>query len=75
MGVLHYGRRFIPSDEVIVAKLRAKSHDGKMLLSEAIKLVGEPTIKRLSEADLMEGGRTYAWFLIRRTRGGAYLEF
>lgn len=73
-GLLHYGKRWVPSDEAIVAKLRAKSHDGKMLLSEAVKLVGESTVKRLSKANVMEKGRTYCWFIIRRTRGGAYLE-
>ena len=72
VGMFHYGKRFRPSDEYIVAKLKAKSHDGKMLLSEAYEIVGKSTVDRLSKVGEDRGKLL---FLVRRTRGGAYIEF
>jgi len=72
VGMFHYNKRFRPSDEYIVAKLKAKSHDGKMFLSEAYEIVGKRTIDRLSKVG-EDVGRLL--FLVRGTRGGAYIEF
>ena len=72
VGKYHYGRRWRPCDEFIVAKLRASAQDNKMLFSHAVRLVGESTVKRLSKAGPRYG---VMWFFIVSTRGGKYLQF
>lgn len=75
IGQNHKRYKFHPNDEYLIGVLKKHALHGRHItLSNAEKLLGKTTVERLSEEVPPRHGSNVRWFLIRRTRAGAYLE-